>query len=56
VVTSPSGISIKATFVSSTQLSVSVTVKSSVTPGTYSFSVKNPDGVIGKCANCLTVT
>ena len=56
VVTSQAGISFHATFVSSTQLDVSVSVSSTVTPGTYSLFVTNPDGVRGKCAGCLTVT
>lgn len=56
VVTSHAGISFQTTFVSSTQLNVSVSVKSTVTPGTYSLFVTNPNGLRGKCANCLTVT
>jgi len=56
VVTSHAGISFTTTFVSSTQLDVTVSVKSTVTPGTYSVFVTNPDGLRGKCANCLTVT
>jgi hypothetical protein len=56
LVKSQAGITIQATFVSSAQLSVSVTVKSAVAPGGYNVWVTNPDGSHGKCANCLTVT
>jgi polyvinyl alcohol dehydrogenase (cytochrome) len=56
VVRSQAGITIQATFTSSTQLSVSVTVKSTVAPGAYNVWVTNPDGSRGECAKCLTVT
>jgi len=56
VVTSHAGISFKTTFVSSTQLDVTVSVSSTVTAGTYTLYVTNPDGLRGKCASCLTVT
>jgi polyvinyl alcohol dehydrogenase (cytochrome) len=56
VVTSHSGILVQAAFVSATQLDVSVSVKSAVTPGTYNLYVTNPDGLRGECANCITVT
>jgi hypothetical protein len=55
-VTSHAGISFHTTFVSSTQLDVTVSVNSTVTPGTYNLYVTNPDGLRGKCTNCLTVT
>lgn len=54
-ITSHAGITIKSTFVSSTQLDLSVTVGSGVTPGVYNVFVNNPDGGFGKCINCLTV-
>jgi len=56
VVTSHAGISFQTTYVSSTQLDVSVSVAATVAPGSYTVYVTNPDGLRGKCANCLTVT
>ncbi len=56
LVRSHAGITIQATFASSAQLSVSVTVKSTVATGSYSLWVTNPDGSRGECKNCLTVT
>ena len=56
LVRSHAGITIQATFASSAQLSVSVTVKSTVATGRYSLWVTNPDGSHGECKNCLTVT
>ena len=56
VVRSQAGITVKATFASSTRLSVSVTVRSTVAPGNYNLWVTNPDGSRGECAGCLTVT
>jgi outer membrane protein assembly factor BamB len=55
-VISHSGITVQSSFVSSTQLSLSVTVSVTETPGPYNLFVDNPDGGVGKCANCLTVT
>lgn len=42
--------------VSASQLDVSVTVKSSVTPGSYNLFVMNPAGYQGECKGCLTVS
>jgi outer membrane protein assembly factor BamB len=57
VVSSPSsGISVKTTFASSTSLSLAITVNPSVAPGTYNLVVTNPDGGVGTCSGCLTVT
>lgn len=55
-VTSAPGISAQATFVSSSQLNLKVTVRPSVAPGSYSLWVTNPDGGVGKCSGCLTVS
>lgn len=44
------------TFASSGQLNVSVTVASTVVPGTYNLFVHNPDGHSGECVGCLTVS
>ncbi len=55
-VTSHAGISFATSFVSPTQLDVSVSVNATVTPGTYTLFVTNPDGLRGKCTGCLTVT
>ena len=56
-VTSHAGIKFSSvTFVSSSQLNVSVTVASTVAPGTYNLFVYNPDGHSGECKGCLTVS
>lgn len=56
-VTSQKGIGIeKTTFVSSSQLTLKVTVKSTVTAGSYNLFVDNPDGGVGECKSCLVVT
>lgn len=56
-VTSHAGIKFPSvTFVSSGQLNVSVTVASTVTPGTYNLFVHNPNGSSGECQGCLTVS
>jgi polyvinyl alcohol dehydrogenase (cytochrome) len=55
-VTSHSGITVTATYVSSTQLNLSVKVASTATPGPYNLFVSNPDGGFGECANCITVS
>jgi outer membrane protein assembly factor BamB len=55
-VTSHSGITIKATYVSSTQLDLSLTVSATETQGGYSIFVNNPDGGFASCEYCLTVT
>ena len=56
VARSQSGITVQATFTSSIQLGVSVTVNSTVAPGSYNLWVTNPDGSHGECVKCLTVT
>jgi len=55
-VTSNAGITIAATFVSSTQLNLAVSVASTEAPGSYNLTVTNPDGSNGQCAGCLTIT
>jgi outer membrane protein assembly factor BamB len=56
-VSSHSGIKVSSvTFVSSGELTASITVAGTVAPGTYNLFVHNPDGYSGKCAGCLTVT
>lgn len=55
-VTSGAGIKFSSvTFVSASQLDASVTVASTITPGTYNLYVHNPDGYSGECKGCLTV-
>ncbi len=54
--TSHSGISLHTVFVSSTQLNLKVTVSSTLATGSYNVNVTNGDGLIAKCAGCLTVT
>lgn len=56
VITSHAGMNVTATFVSSTQLNLLVTVSATAAPGTYNLWVRNPDGLRGECAGCLTVT
>jgi outer membrane protein assembly factor BamB len=56
VATSHSGISLLTTFVNSTQLSLSVSINSTLTPGAYNLFVTDSDGLIAKCAGCITVT
>ena len=54
--TSHSGITVKATYVSSTQLNVTVSVSSTLAAGSYNLYVTDSDGLQGKCAGCITVT
>jgi polyvinyl alcohol dehydrogenase (cytochrome) len=56
VATSHSGISLHSVYVSSTQLNLKVTVRSTVVPGSYNVWVTNADGLTAKCAGCLTVS
>ncbi len=55
-VVSHTGITAKATFVSSTQLDLSVTVASTVAPGAYNLDLTNPDGGKVVCTGCLTIS
>lgn len=55
-VVSHTGITAKATFVSSTRLDLSVTVAGTVSPGPYNLDLTNPDGGKFNCVGCLTVT
>jgi outer membrane protein assembly factor BamB len=56
-VTSHGGVTISVvSFVGSTQLNVSVSVLSTLAPGSYNVFVYNPDGSSGECKGCLTVT
>jgi hypothetical protein len=55
-VTSHAGIKISATFASSTELDLLVTVSSTEALGSYNLFVFNPDGGEGECAGCLAVT
>ena len=56
-VTSHAGIKISVvSFVSSSQLDVTVSVASTIAPGTYNLFVHNPDGHSGECTGCLTVS
>jgi len=55
-VTSHSGITAVTTFVSATQLDLSVKVASTVVPGAYNLIVTNPDTGKFNCTGCLTVT
>ncbi|MHB1930322.1 MAG: hypothetical protein ACYCUG_13050, partial [Acidimicrobiales bacterium] len=54
--TSHAGITVKTTYVSPTQLSASVSVSSTLAPGTYNVIVTNPGGAKYNCHGCLTVT
>jgi hypothetical protein len=56
VVTSHSGINITTTYVSAGQLNLVVSVKSTLAPGAYNLFVTDSDGLLAKCAGCLTVT
>jgi outer membrane protein assembly factor BamB len=56
IVTSATGISASASYVSASELDLSLTIDPTVSPGVYDLSVDNPDGGIGTCAGCLTVT
>lgn len=56
VVKSHSGINVTTTFVSTTQLDLSISVAAAETPGAYNLNVDNPDGGHFHCAGCLTVT
>ncbi len=56
-VTSHAGINISGvTYVSATEIDVSVSVKSSMAAGDYNIIVENPDGGTGVCKGCLAVT
>jgi len=56
-VTSHAGIKISVvSFVSSSQLDVTVSVASTIAPGNYNLFVHNPDGYSGECKGCLTVS
>ena len=55
-VTSHAGIKISVVNVASgSQLDVTVSVASTIPPGTYNLFVHNPDGYSGPCTGCLTV-
>ena len=56
IVVGHAGITVKTTFVSSSQLALTISVSSTQAPGSYSLTVKNPDGGVGICAGCLQVT
>ena len=56
VVTSHSGINITTKYVGATQLNVSINVKATLAPGAYNLFVTDSDGLVAKCAGCLTVT
>ncbi len=56
VVTSHSGITATATFISSTQLNLLVDVGRTVPQGAYNVFVTNPDQSVGSCSNCLNIT
>jgi outer membrane protein assembly factor BamB len=56
-VTSHGGIHVSvSSFVSSSQLDVSVSVTSKVAAGTYNLFVHNPGGNSGECKGCLTIS
>ena len=55
-VTSHRGITVATTFVSATQLNLSVSVASTVAVGKYNIIVTNPDGGKFNCKSCLSVT
>ncbi|MGO8870854.1 MAG: PQQ-binding-like beta-propeller repeat protein [Acidimicrobiales bacterium] len=55
-VTSHGGITVKATFVSATDLGLKVSVTGSVAAGSYNLLVTNPDGGKVTCTDCLAVT
>jgi len=55
-VVSHSGITVKTTFASATQLNLSVSVVLTQGPGTYNLNLTNPDGGKFNCISCLTVT
>lgn len=54
-VTSHSGIKVKTTFVSSSQLDLTVTIAGDETPASYNLYVTNPDDEVGTCEDCLAV-
>ncbi|MGO9078626.1 MAG: PQQ-binding-like beta-propeller repeat protein [Streptosporangiaceae bacterium] len=56
VVTTHSGMSATTSYVSSTQLNLSVTVKATTAPGAYNLTVTDSDGLQATCKGCLTVT
>jgi hypothetical protein len=56
VIASHAGMSVQATFISPTQLDLTVTVNATASAGTYNLWVTNPDGMRGECVGCLTVT
>jgi outer membrane protein assembly factor BamB len=55
-VLSHSGIKAAVTFVSATQLDLSVTVAPAEAPGAYNLDLTNPDGGKFVCTGCLTIT
>jgi len=56
-ITSHSGITVKVTSVpNSTAIDATVSVSSTLAPGSYNLFVNNPDGFSGECVNCLVVT
>lgn len=55
-VTSHSGVSVQATYASSTELDLTVSVSATLAPGAYNLWVHNPDGRTGECAGCLNVS
>jgi outer membrane protein assembly factor BamB len=55
-VDSQDGIAIASTFVSSTQLNLSVKLPKTIGVGSYNVTVKNPDGGKFVCSGCLNVT
>ncbi len=55
-VKSHSGIHAAVTFVSATQLDLSVTISATEPPGAYNLDLTNPDGGKFNCKSCLTVT
>jgi outer membrane protein assembly factor BamB len=55
-VVSHTGITAKATFVSATELDLSVNVDSTEAPGVYNLDLTNPDGGQVVCTGCLTIS
>jgi hypothetical protein len=56
-VTSHTGVSVTVTsFVSSTQLNVTVTISGTLAAGKYNVFVHDPNGSYGECKSCLTVS
>ncbi len=56
LITGRPGVRATVTFVSATKLTLSVTVARTAGLGTYTVKVGNPDGGVGSCANCFSVT